>query len=140
MSEILHPFELACQSKSSSLQSIAIDCIGKLFTYDYWEKLYQYNEDHKKKLQKHNIEFDKNNEDKVNWIDFSIDLICNCFSGGDTNDEIQTQITKVCFQFSIIFLFLFSFFFYFLFFIFYFLFLFLFFIFIIIFFSKYSLK
>ena len=93
--EILHPFELACQSKSSALQSIAIDCIGKLFTYDYWEKLYQYNEDHKKKLQRHNIEYDKSADDKVNWIDFSIDLICNCFSGGDTNDEIQTQITKV---------------------------------------------
>jgi len=94
VSEIIHPFELACQSKSSSLQSIAIDCIGKLFTYDYWEKLYQYNEDHKKKLQRNNVIIDKTNEDKVNWIDFSIDLICNCFSGGDTNDEIQTQITK----------------------------------------------
>ncbi|ORX43829.1 hypothetical protein BCR36DRAFT_360675 [Piromyces finnis] len=92
--EILHPFELACQTKSSSLQSIAIDCLGKLFTYDYWEKLYQYNEDHKKRLQKHNIDFDKSSDDKVNWIDFSIDLICNCFSGGDTNEEIQTQITK----------------------------------------------
>ncbi|KXS18026.1 hypothetical protein M427DRAFT_121684 [Gonapodya prolifera JEL478] len=33
---IFGAFQLACQSRSSALASVAIDCLGKLFTYNYW--------------------------------------------------------------------------------------------------------
>ncbi|KAJ3118784.1 guanine nucleotide exchange protein for ADP-robosylation factor [Phlyctochytrium bullatum] len=33
---ILQPFHLACQSRQPALAVIAIDCLGKLFTYNYW--------------------------------------------------------------------------------------------------------
>ncbi|KAJ3215780.1 guanine nucleotide exchange protein for ADP-robosylation factor [Dinochytrium kinnereticum] len=33
---ILQPFHLACQSRQVVLAVIAIDCFGKLFTYNYW--------------------------------------------------------------------------------------------------------
>ncbi|KAJ3102351.1 guanine nucleotide exchange protein for ADP-robosylation factor [Phlyctochytrium planicorne] len=34
--KILQPFYLACQSRQPALAVIAIDCLGKLFTYNYW--------------------------------------------------------------------------------------------------------
>ncbi|KAI8852805.1 hypothetical protein BC829DRAFT_440418 [Chytridium lagenaria] len=33
---ILQPFHLGCQSRQPALAVIAIDCLGKLFTYNYW--------------------------------------------------------------------------------------------------------
>ncbi|KAJ3192020.1 guanine nucleotide exchange protein for ADP-robosylation factor [Irineochytrium annulatum] len=33
---LLQPFYLACQSRQPPLAVIAIDCLGKLFTYNYW--------------------------------------------------------------------------------------------------------
>ncbi|KAJ3412218.1 guanine nucleotide exchange protein for ADP-robosylation factor [Chytridiales sp. JEL 0842] len=35
---IFLPFQQACQSKQSQLTSIAIDCLGKLFSYNFWAK------------------------------------------------------------------------------------------------------
>jgi brefeldin A-inhibited guanine nucleotide-exchange protein len=36
MMAVFKPFQLACQSKNSETISIAVDCLGKLFTYNFW--------------------------------------------------------------------------------------------------------
>ncbi|KAJ3087061.1 guanine nucleotide exchange protein for ADP-robosylation factor [Quaeritorhiza haematococci] len=41
---LFQPFQLACQSRQPQLTSIAIDCLGKLFNYNYWGK-YDYEHD-----------------------------------------------------------------------------------------------
>ncbi|KAJ3265244.1 guanine nucleotide exchange protein for ADP-robosylation factor [Chytriomyces hyalinus] len=38
MQSIFQPFQIACQSRQSVLATTAIDCLGKLFTYNYWGK------------------------------------------------------------------------------------------------------
>eukprot|EP00842_Homolaphlyctis_polyrhiza_P000851 jgi/Hompol1/1767/HPOL_005721-RA len=36
---IFKPFQLACESANAELATIAIDCMGKLFTYNYWGRV-----------------------------------------------------------------------------------------------------
>ncbi|KAI9332211.1 hypothetical protein BDR26DRAFT_649613 [Obelidium mucronatum] len=36
MQTIFQPFQIACQSRQPILATTAIDCLGKLFTYNYW--------------------------------------------------------------------------------------------------------
>ncbi|KAI9206768.1 uncharacterized protein BJ171DRAFT_18598 [Polychytrium aggregatum] len=38
LNTIFTPFQLACQSRQPNLVSIAIDCLAKLFSYDFWGK------------------------------------------------------------------------------------------------------
>ncbi|KAI9017379.1 hypothetical protein BC832DRAFT_588643 [Gaertneriomyces semiglobifer] len=35
---VFSPFQLACRTRQPVLATIAIDCLGKLFTYNYWGK------------------------------------------------------------------------------------------------------
>ncbi|ORY49065.1 Sec7-domain-containing protein [Rhizoclosmatium globosum] len=36
MQTVFQPFQIACQSRQPILATTAIDCLGKLFTYNYW--------------------------------------------------------------------------------------------------------
>ncbi|KAJ3129512.1 guanine nucleotide exchange protein for ADP-robosylation factor [Physocladia obscura] len=38
MRTIFQPFKIACQSHQASLATTAVDCLGKLFTFNYWAR------------------------------------------------------------------------------------------------------
>lgn len=72
------PFELACQSKSTRIVIVALDCIQKLIAYGHFTG---------------NKIDSRTNENKL-LIDSMVDAICNCFHGPNTDDGVQLQIIK----------------------------------------------
>jgi brefeldin A-inhibited guanine nucleotide-exchange protein len=90
---IFKPFQIACQSGSPELITIAIDCLGKLFTYNYWKfaQDVQLESTHKKKDQP---DEDGDNDGTSAMIAFVIDTICDAFSGESTDEKVQLQIIK----------------------------------------------
>jgi brefeldin A-inhibited guanine nucleotide-exchange protein len=100
MMVVFSPFEIACQSKNSELISIAIDCLGKLFTYNFWG---QYNLDGISELTKNSrIAVDQDDTAGIDdgdvtgvagMISFVIDTIASAYSGVDERAELQ--IVKV---------------------------------------------
>lgn len=71
------PFELACQSKCARIVSAALDCLQKLIAYGH---------------------LTGNAPDSATpgrrLIDRIVDTICNCFSGPQTDEDVQLQIIK----------------------------------------------
>ena len=71
------PFELACQSKSPRIVTIALDCIQKLVAYGH---------------------LTGNSPDPKNpsrlLVDCIVETICYCFSGPSTDENVQLQIIK----------------------------------------------
>ncbi|KAJ3273363.1 guanine nucleotide exchange protein for ADP-robosylation factor [Terramyces sp. JEL0728] len=92
---IFKPFQLACQSKDPEVNIIAIDCLGKLFTYNYWkfaaEVRIEKQETKKKEDEEDN---DGDNDGTSEMITFVIDTICDTFVGEGTDDKVQLQIIK----------------------------------------------
>lgn len=97
---VFSPFQIACQSKNSELISIAIDCLGKLFTYNFWG---QYNLDGILELTKTSkVAVDQDDTAGIDdgdvtgvagMISFVIDTIASSYSGVDERAELQ--IVKV---------------------------------------------
>jgi brefeldin A-inhibited guanine nucleotide-exchange protein len=95
---IFQPFQLACLSRQPVLASIAIDCLAKLFSYNYWGKPDDGGEP---------IDIDPENlsspgvsptdaAPSTSLMGMVIDSICDSFSGGEnTDDRVQLQIIKV---------------------------------------------
>lgn len=75
--EYFLPFELACQSRSPRIVTIAIDCIQKLIAYGH---LTGNNPDPKAPQRL--------------LIDCIVETICNCFTGPATDEGVQLQIIK----------------------------------------------
>ncbi|RWS30440.1 brefeldin A-inhibited guanine nucleotide-exchange protein 1-like protein [Leptotrombidium deliense] len=71
------PFQLSCQSKSSKIVIVSLDCIQKLVAYGH--------------LTGNSI--DPRNDGKL-LIDTIVETICSCFHGPSTDDGIQLQIIK----------------------------------------------
>lgn len=98
---IFKPFQIACESGNPELSTIAIDCLGKLFTYNYWgrvseESVLQAKEANgKEKQSESNDADDGDNDGTETMITFVIDTICNGFSGESTDERVQLQIIKV---------------------------------------------
>lgn len=109
LSDIFAPFQTACQSKQSALIIISIDCLSKLFTYNYWAQFMTSD-----KVDVKSSEFQIEDEGKKDGRDgddddipaygtpgqgimnLVIDTICDCFTGGDSTDEkVQLHIIKV---------------------------------------------
>ncbi|KAJ3012565.1 guanine nucleotide exchange protein for ADP-robosylation factor [Thoreauomyces humboldtii] len=112
---VFAPFQLACRSRQPVLATIAIDCLGKLFTYNYWGR-------HEVLLEGEPVvtggasEFDidpvrgrdariSGDEDRSSMegdgeaeggmVSFVVDTICDTFGGGEHTDEkVQLQIVK----------------------------------------------
>ena len=101
MITIFKPFQLACQSGNAELMTIAIDCLGKLFTYNYWTnhsgKLDDFSETRIiiEEGMVDDEEFDNGGTQEM--ISFVINTICNSFQGENTNEKVQLQIIKVYF-------------------------------------------
>ena len=116
MMAIFKPFQMACQSRNPELISIAIDCLGKLFTYNFWgeydleglsEAIDSSNKGHQKESTGSSIgsiddDSDLTVEDSepiatsgtAGMIAFVIDTISNSYS--NTDERVELQIVKVC--------------------------------------------
>lgn len=93
---IFKPFQLACQSKDPEVNIIAIDCLGKLFTYNYWKFASEVRiEKHEIKKKDEEEENDGDNDGTSEMITFVIDTICDTFVGEGTDEKVQLQIIKV---------------------------------------------
>ena len=80
------------------MTTIAIDCLGKLFTYNYWKFAADVHVEYKKPLEKQKIaeeEADGDNDGTSEMITFVINTICDSFIGENTDDKVQLQIIKV---------------------------------------------
>lgn len=70
--------KLACQSRSSRIVIIALDCIQKLVAYGYLR----------------GTRLDPHEQTKGLLIDTIVESVCNCFHGPATDDGVQLQIIK----------------------------------------------
>ena len=70
--------KLACQSRSSRIVIIALDCIQKLVAYGYLR----------------GTRLDPEEQTKGLLIDTIVESVCNCFHGPATDDGVQLQIIK----------------------------------------------
>ncbi|KAJ3127571.1 guanine nucleotide exchange protein for ADP-robosylation factor [Nowakowskiella sp. JEL0407] len=99
---IFKPFQIACQSRQPALVTISVDCLGKLFSYDYWAKYNIDSDENTKVTQDMDIDgksprsnADEEMESGSGIVAIVIDTICDCFSGGEnTDDKVQLQIVK----------------------------------------------
>jgi brefeldin A-inhibited guanine nucleotide-exchange protein len=88
---------MACHSGNPEMITIAIDCLGKLFTYNYWK----FAADLKVESLKTTPPPDKDavddgdNDGTSEMITFVIDTICDTFTGESTDEKAQLQIIKV---------------------------------------------
>lgn len=71
------PFELACQSKTARIVVTALDCLQKLIAYGHLTG---------------NVA-DSGSPGKL-LIDRIVETICNCFTGPQTDENVQLQIIK----------------------------------------------
>jgi brefeldin A-inhibited guanine nucleotide-exchange protein len=81
---IFTPFQIACRSGNSELLVIAIDCLGKLFSYNYWKAA----PNHVKGNE------DDDNDGTNSMIVFVVDTLCDGFSGETTDEKVQLQLIK----------------------------------------------
>jgi len=125
LSTVFLPFETACKSKNPALSTIAIDCLGKLFSYNFWtehnvgatastngagededeEKSSSSSKSHRKSKpsstsNRRDSEDGRSSMESesagLDVINSVIDMICSCFDGGENTDEkVQLQIIKV---------------------------------------------
>lgn len=94
---VFKPFQLACQSGSSELIVIAIDCLGKLFTYNYWKFAAGIHVENQKQAKKKDEEEEgdaDDNDGTSEMIAFVIGTICDSFTGESTDDKVLLQIIK----------------------------------------------
>jgi brefeldin A-inhibited guanine nucleotide-exchange protein len=104
---IFTPFKIACRSGIEELQTIAIDCLGKLFAYQYWKRseavplaktafpLPQKKQKDKEKDDTGVFEDDHEVEEVVNQMNtYAINTICESFEGESTAEKVQLQIIK----------------------------------------------
>jgi brefeldin A-inhibited guanine nucleotide-exchange protein len=91
---VFKPFQIACESQSNELLMISIDCLGKLFTYNYWKFATNIkSETYKKDNADDSLVLDPDVCGEI--ISFVIDGICDSFRGEETDEDVQMQIIKV---------------------------------------------
>lgn len=73
------PFDLACQSRSPKIQTIALDSIQKLVAYGHL-------------VGKDKIHDDVNPNRERFMIDRIVETICACFTGPNTDETVQLQV------------------------------------------------
>jgi brefeldin A-inhibited guanine nucleotide-exchange protein len=96
--KILAPFQLACGTSAPALVSISIDCLGKLFSYNFWGRHAVYDEADPEIESPEDIASqagDEPAESGSGIMGLVIDSICESFVGPDIEEKIQMQILKV---------------------------------------------
>ncbi|KAI8592987.1 hypothetical protein BDZ88DRAFT_503867 [Geranomyces variabilis] len=113
---VFAPFQMACRSRQPVLATIAIDCLGKLFTYNYWGRhevllegdsavggtVADFDMEPPRKDGAPRISGDDDRssmesegEGGGGMVAFVVDTICDTFGGGENTDEkVQLQIVK----------------------------------------------
>ncbi|ANZ74632.1 BA75_00765T0 [Komagataella pastoris] len=110
--EIFEPLNLACQSKTVDIKVTALDCLGKMFTFNvfsepqipessvpkemlqYWTNILRT----QTKIDQAALEgtaLPYENGDTVPLIDIAIETIAECFEGEGTNEKVELQVVKV---------------------------------------------
>lgn len=94
---VFKPFQLACQTGIPELVTIAIDCLGKLFTYNYWKFAANIHVEYTAKPihPTEDDSIDNDNDGTSEMITFVITTICDTFIGESTDEKVQLQIIKV---------------------------------------------
>ncbi len=90
------PFQLACRTQNPEMLEVAIDCLGKLFSYNYWKDTAGINTASLAEGTKPKVAEEGEDGDATEgMISFVIDTICDGFSGESTDEKVQLQIIKV---------------------------------------------
>ncbi|CAG8451027.1 12392_t:CDS:10 [Ambispora gerdemannii] len=88
---IFEPLQLACQTRTTSLMITALDCIGKLISYNYLiERPVPWSPD----LGNEKEPGTTTRVIKQPLSERIVDTICECFVGEYTDDKVQLQIIK----------------------------------------------
>ncbi|KAF0477927.1 Sec7-domain-containing protein [Gigaspora margarita] len=90
---IFEPLQAACKTRVIALMTTALDCIGKLFSYNYLiEANGTYISENVDDIDESSKE--TQDESKKPLVDRAIDTVCDCFVGENTDDKVQLQIIK----------------------------------------------
>ena len=81
---------MACQSSNAELMTVAIDCMGKLFMYNFWPKM----EGDLLATETAKTGKEDDYEDTLPIVAYVVDMICNSFTGETTDESVQKQITR----------------------------------------------
>lgn len=73
---ILTALQMAIETRSANLMTIALDCLGKFITYNYLGDM-------------------ENEVAQTQVMEKVVDSICDCFIGEETDEKVQLQIVKV---------------------------------------------
>lgn len=97
---VFKPFQIACQSNSPELITIAVDCLGKLFAYNYWKTASDIQIEIQGRQRDSleadiSSELDYDHDGTSEMITFVIDTICDTFSGETTDEKVELQLIKV---------------------------------------------
>jgi brefeldin A-inhibited guanine nucleotide-exchange protein len=91
---ILAPFLMACSSTSQTNTTIALDCLGKMISFNYLPTIEPSRNLEATVNTDQTTSTDGNNKDRTP-IERVVMAICACFVGEYTDDRIQTQVIKV---------------------------------------------
>ncbi|KAI8821985.1 uncharacterized protein EV422DRAFT_586065 [Fimicolochytrium jonesii] len=112
---IFSPFQIACRTRQPVLATIAIDCLGKLFTYNYWGKHEvileggaavggsvadldmepPMKESGRLSGDDDRSSMESEPDGSGGMVALVVDTICDTFGGGENTDEkVQLQIVK----------------------------------------------
>ncbi|KAI9301721.1 hypothetical protein BJ944DRAFT_243025 [Cunninghamella echinulata] len=72
---ILTALQMAIETRSANLMTIALDCLGKFITYNYLGDM-------------------ENEVAQTQVMEKVVDSICDCFIGEETDEKVQLQIVK----------------------------------------------
>lgn len=73
---ILAALQMAIDTRSANLMTIALDCLGKFITYNYLGDM-------------------ENEVAQTQVMEKVVDSICDCFIGEETDEKVQLQLVKV---------------------------------------------
>ncbi|KAI8065502.1 hypothetical protein BC940DRAFT_304263 [Gongronella butleri] len=72
---ILNALQMAIDTRSANLMTVALDCLGKFITYNYLGDM-------------------ENEQAQTQVMEKVVDGICDCFIGEETDDKVQLQLVK----------------------------------------------
>ncbi|GMG23923.1 unnamed protein product [Ambrosiozyma monospora] len=105
---IFSPLKLACEKPNTEAKIEALDCLGKIFSFNVFNQPIYIDYKKSKPDLKTEVDMDanvENNQDdatsanggstKVLLIDAAIQVIISCFDGEGTDEKIELQVIKV---------------------------------------------
>ncbi|KAL7750673.1 guanine nucleotide exchange protein for ADP-robosylation factor [Sorochytrium milnesiophthora] len=109
MRDICAVLQMACQTRSTLLMAVSLDCLGKLISYNILEDstatrspLPAVDDAEKDELSKSNSDLPASGQQPAgaaadegkSLVDLTVESICDCFIGESTDDSVQLQVIK----------------------------------------------